>query len=70
MTENARTEPEAIEMSYATVSSTPDYTIEQTVIEIETSLDMASYGVHHTLDLNVQLFQFELISKNFEWTPQ
>ena len=62
MTGNPRTEQEAMEMSYATVSSTPDYTIEQTVVEIETSLDMASYGVHHTWDLIVQLFQFEVIN--------
>ena len=47
MTGNPRTKQDANEMSYATVSSTLDYTVEQAVIETETSLDLASYGVHH-----------------------
>ena len=48
---NAKIEPEAMEMSYTSVSSTTDYTVdytvEQTVVEPETSADKASYGVHY-----------------------
>ena len=45
MTKNAKTEPEVIEMSYATVRSTNDYTAEHGIVELETTLDLASYGV-------------------------
>ena len=49
MSENVRVEPDAIEMSYATVSSANNYTVEHTVIELETSFELASYGVHHVV---------------------
>ena len=42
---NTRIEPEAIEVGYKTVSSIMDYTVERTVVERETSVDKASYGV-------------------------
>ena len=47
MSGNARIEPETIEMGYTTVSSTMDYTVEHTAVELEPSADTASYVVHY-----------------------
>ena len=51
MSENLEIELEIIETGYTTVSSTNNYTVEHTVVELETIPDITSYGVHHKISL-------------------
>ena len=47
MSRNRTIRPEAIEMGYATVRSTHNYTVEHNIVEIESSVDVSSYGANH-----------------------
>ena len=51
MSENPETELETIETGYTTVSSINNYTVEHTVVELETIPDITSYGVHYKFSL-------------------